>query len=121
MPRPTKYSAEEIITALKAKKGMVYLAAAMIGCEADTIYYRAKRNKAIAAVMRSERGKVVDTGELKLFAAMKKGAPWAVTFALRTLGKDRGYVERQEVSGPDGKKLDPLVILRGDDDTSEKE
>jgi hypothetical protein len=121
MPRKITYSTEEIISALKSKKGMVYLAAASIGCDPDTIYYRAKKNKAIASVMRSERGKVVDTGELKLFAAMKKGAPWAVQFALRTLGKDRGYVERQELTGADGKKMEPLVILKGDDDTSEKE
>lgn len=115
MPRPRKYPTEDIVAALKEMKGMVYLAAHRLGCEADTIYYRAKKSKAITAAMESERGKVVDTAELKLYAAILAGEPWAVQFSLRTLAKSRGYVERQELSGPGGKSLEPLVIFKGED------
>lgn len=97
MARLQKYTDEQIIEALKATKGMVYLAAERVGCEADTIYNRAKKSKAVAEVIRAERGKVVDTSELRLFTAILNGEAWAVLFSLRTLGKDRGYVERQEV------------------------
>jgi hypothetical protein len=38
-----------------------------------------------------------------------------VTFALKTIGKDRGYTEKteQEISGPGG---GPIVVVNWDDD-----
>lgn len=105
MGRPRKYTDKEIIAALKKKRGMVYLAAAKIGCEADTIYNRAKSSSAVASVMRHERGKVVDLAEDKLFCAIQKGEPWAIQMALRCLAKDRGYIERVEQTGANGAPL----------------
>jgi hypothetical protein len=102
MGRPRKYTDEQIIDALRETKGMVYLAAQNIGCEADTIYNRAKQCKEIAALIEEERGKVIDKAELKLFDAIQAGEPWAIRMVLATIGKHRGYVERQEVTGADG-------------------
>jgi hypothetical protein len=85
-----------MITALKETRGMVYIAADRIGCTADTIYNRSKVSAAVKAAMKTERGKVVDLAELKLFAALSNGEPWAIQMTLKTLGKDRGYVERTE-------------------------
>ena len=91
MGRPRKNTDEQIIAALEAAKGAVYRAAERLGCEADTIYYRAKLSKRIAATLRSERGTVVDVAESKLYTAVLAGESWAILFTLRTLGKDRGY------------------------------
>ncbi len=99
MARPQKYTDQQIITALKKTKGMVYLAAKTIGCEADTIYIRAKKSKKVAAAMKSERGELLDTTELKLYSAIMNGEAWAVQFTLRTIGKERGYSEKVIVSG----------------------
>lgn len=96
MGRVRKYTDQEIVAALREARGMVYHAAAKVGCEADTIYKRSRSSPAVAAAMRAERGKVLDTAESKLFDAIEGGEVWAVTFALRMLAKDRGYVERQE-------------------------
>ncbi len=96
MGRPKVYTSKEIIAALVKKKGMVYLAAELIGCEADTIYNRAKNEPEIAAVMRAARGKVVDNAEMKLFNALQKNQPWAIQMTLYTLGKSRGYVTKTE-------------------------
>lgn len=96
MGRPRKYSDEQMVTALTETKGMVYIAAEKIGCEADTIYLRAKSSPAVAQAMKHERGKVVDTAELKLYTALIAGEPWAIQMALRCLGKDRGYTEKTE-------------------------
>jgi hypothetical protein len=110
MGRKREYTEEAIVRALVAKKGMVYHAAEAVGCCADTIYERAKTSKPIRDAIKHERGKVVDSTELKLFdAAVGKGEGWAVQFLLRTIGKDRGYVERQEVTGKDGEPLVKLV------------
>jgi hypothetical protein len=35
---------------------------------------------------------------------------WAVCFTLKTIGKGRGYVERNEVTGANGKDFIPPII-----------
>lgn len=97
MVRPRIYSNEEMIAALIANKGMVYLAAESIGCEADTIYTRAKSEPEVASCLKTQRGKVVDTAELKLFKALEAEQPWAIKMTLSTIGKDRGYFEKTEI------------------------
>jgi hypothetical protein len=51
------------------------------------------------------------------WGAVRRGEPWAVCFTLKCLGKDRGYVERQERTGAGGQPLvpgrEPLLILSG--------
>jgi hypothetical protein len=102
MVRKIKYSDEKIISALRECKGMAYLAASRIGCCYTTIYDRAKKNEKIQALINSERGKVIDFAELRLIKAIERGESWAIAFCLKTIGKNRGYVERQEVTGADG-------------------
>ena len=99
-----RYTQAQIIDALKETKGMVYLAAKRLGCEAQTIYNYRDRYPAVRAEMEQQDGEVDDAAEMKLYQAIIAGEPWAVQFRLRTKGKGRGYVERvqQEVSGPDG-------------------
>jgi hypothetical protein len=96
MSRPRKYSTQEMIDALRETKGMIYLAAARLGCRAQTFYNRARSTPAVARLIQHERGCVVDTAELKLYTAILAGEPWAIQMTLKTLGKDRGYVERTE-------------------------
>lgn len=91
-----RYTDEQIIKALVATQGLVYHAAAKVGCDADTIYIRAKKSAAVRKCIEETRGGLIDTAESKLFAAVKRGQPWAVQTVLKTLGRDRGYVERSE-------------------------
>jgi len=102
---PENYSNERIIGALKETNGMVYLAARRLGCAPATIYNRAKRVTSVQAAIDDNRGEVIDAAELKLKAAIINGEPWAIAFALKTIGRHRGYVERQEVTGADGGKI----------------
>lgn len=99
-----KFTQAQIIDALRETKGMVYLAAKRLGCEAQTIYNYRDRYPAVRAEMEQQDGEVDDAAEMKLYQAIIAGEPWAVQFRLRTKGKGRGYVERvqQEVSGPNG-------------------
>ena len=96
MARPRVYTNEQIITALGECKGLVFVAAKKIGCDPDTIYRRARSTKSVAAALRRQRGELVDTAELALYNAILAGEAWAVTLCLKTLGKDRGYVESTE-------------------------
>ena len=99
-----KFSQQQVIDALKETKGMIYLAAKRLGCDAKTIYNYRDRYPAVRAEMEQQDGEVDDAAEMKLYQAIIAGEPWAVQFRLRTKGKGRGYVERvqQEVSGPNG-------------------
>lgn len=100
MARKRKYTEAQIVAALKKTHGMVYLAAAKLGCDATTIYERAKTSEAIANVLASERGVMLDTAENKLLGAIKKSEPWAIQFALKMLGKNRGYADKPDTLPP---------------------
>jgi hypothetical protein len=110
-----RFTATDIIKALDAHYGMVYLAAKALGCSHQTIYNYAKRYKSVQEAIDRNRGHVIDTAEVALFDAILKQEHWAVTFALKTIGKDRGYTEKteQEISGPGG---GPIVVVNWDDD-----
>ncbi len=111
MAAKKRYSEESIVSALREMKGMVYLAAERVGCCADTIYERAKTSPAITEAMRHERGRFVDSAEMKLINAVDACEPWAIQMALKCLGKNRGYVERQEVTGRDGEPVQLLEVV----------
>ncbi len=51
-----------------------------------------------------------DDVESELYKAIRRGEAWAICFFLKTQAKDRGYIERSEVTGAEGAPLlDPLV------------
>jgi hypothetical protein len=102
MPGKPRFTPAQIIAALKKSKGMVFLAAKRLECDPDTIQNYCKRYPAVERVKQAQRGEMVDLAESGLLTAIKNGEAWAIAFALKTLGKERGYVERQELTGQDG-------------------
>ena len=96
---------EQIANALEATNGYVYLAARSLHCAPKTIYLRLKKSPALKQRLDDIRGEELDLTEQKLRDAILRGEAWAITLKLKTLGKSRGYVERQEVTGADGGKV----------------
>ena len=96
------YTVAQVIDALRATKGMKGPAARKLGCTWNTVDNYAKRHPTIAAAIAEEREMMLDIGELSLARAVQNGEAWAVCFLLKTQGKSRGYVERQEITGGDG-------------------
>ena len=86
----------EVIEALQASRGMVTVAATKLGCTPVTIYNWIKKSPDCRAVVDQERERVIDTAELGLMKAINQQESWAIAFALKTIGKKRGYVERVE-------------------------
>lgn len=97
MGRKEKYTAEQVVTALRATKGMVYIAAERLGCEPKTVYNYADRYVSVKDEIAKQDGVVDDTAELKLIQAIHNGEPWAIKYRLSTKGRNRGYVERSEI------------------------
>lgn len=87
---------DEVIAALKASKGMVTIAADKLGCTPQTVHNWIKRSPEVQAVVNAERDSVLDAAEIALMGAIGRKEGWAIAFALKTIGKNRGYVERTE-------------------------
>jgi hypothetical protein len=107
MAKTNKFTQDQVIAALVASKGMVYVAARRLQVTAKTIYHYVNRYPKVKEAMQEERGKMVDIGEMKLYENVVAGDQKAIEFLLLMLGRDRGYRSRQELSGIDG---EPLTI-----------
>jgi len=93
---PVLYPTEVIINALELHHGLVYLAAKTLHCSPVTIYERAKKEPCIQEAINSQRGEFIDMAETKLWDKVQNGNLDATKFVLRTLGRNRDYVERVE-------------------------
>jgi hypothetical protein len=100
-----KYTTKALSQALAATDGQVYLAAQRLGCSAKTIYNHLQSEPALAQLLEELRGRFLDLAETSLRQAVIRGDGWAVCFVLKTLGKERGYVERSEITGKDGSAM----------------
>lgn len=93
----SKLTNDEIIKSLKRCRGLYYLCAEHLGVTKAKLAQRIVNDPELDAVAKDERGKMLDKAETKLMEAVEDGQQWAIQLMLRTLGRDRGYVERQEV------------------------
>lgn len=97
-----RYTKEQIATALTRTKGMITLAAQSLGCDPTTVRNYIARYPDLQTVLSDERERMTDVTELKLYEAIQNREGWAITLYLKTQGKQRGYVERQELTGANG-------------------
>ena len=97
-----KYSVEQIIAALGESHGMIAPAARSLGCSRDTIRRYLAEYAEIAQAIADEREATTDLAENKLRDAIIRGEAWAICFYLKCMAKDRGYVERAELTGGNG-------------------
>lgn len=113
-----EYATGAIVEALRDADGLISLAARRLGCSTSTIYRRAERAPSVRQVIDEARAELVDEAEAALRAAVENGAPWAVALVLRTLGRDRGYVERQELAttGVTAEVVTKIVRVRKEGD-----
>jgi hypothetical protein len=104
-----KYTETEVAAALEQAGGFYYLAARILKCHAKTIEVYARRYPKLKEMVMQRRGERHDSIEGVLYTKAAAGEPWAVCFYLKTQCKDRGYTERQELTGEDGKPLRFIV------------
>lgn len=111
--RSLVYSDEMIIEALEKTHGLVTHASNLIGCSSAVIWDRMKSSAQVKSAIRQIREMELDESEMALFRARDRGEPWAVALHLKTIGKHRGFSERQELVGKDGAQLfgDSYVVV----------
>ena len=78
------------------------VSAKLLACSPETIRLYCRRYKAVQQAKEDARAEMLDLAESRLWEAVERGEMWAVLFTLRTLGKDRGFSERYEVTGKAG-------------------
>ena len=97
-----KYSVQQVIAALGESHGMIAPAARSLGCSRDTVRRYLAEYEEIAQAIADEREATTDLAENKLRDAIIRGEAWAICFYLKCMAKDRGYVERGELTGTNG-------------------
>ena len=110
---------EQIEGALYTTKGLLSLTAEKLGVTRRTIYNYIERYPELALVRDDAREKMVDTAELALESAVLEKQGWAVALVLKTLGRHRGYVDRQEIAGAAGGPVE-VVVNHVSTDTAQK-
>jgi len=100
-----KYSIAQVRQALTDAGGIKIVAAKKLDCTRRTLdSYLDSFPSLMAHYNELHEGKL-DIAEGKLFSAVQAGEAWAICFFLKTQGKNRGYTERQEVTGANNQPL----------------
>ena len=91
-----RYTADQLAEALRLNRGNASAAARVLECHPDTIRNYCARYPEVQKARESGGEVRLDLAEAALDRAVTKGEGWAVCFLLKTQGKRRGYIERQE-------------------------
>ena len=105
-----------ILEALEKSLGVVTTACKIVGIGRTTFYQWMKDDEEFAKQVKDIDNIALDFVESKLFENIKNGKTSETIFYLKTKGKNRGYVERQEITGADGMptKFEIEIIKRED-------
>lgn len=105
-----RFEARDVKAALELAKGNVSLAARKMSTTRSTLYNYLNRYPELKTVLTDARESMIDTAETALHAAAIKGEGWAVCFMLKTIGRNRGYIEKHEVVITDERDIAEAVI-----------
>ena len=96
------------IEALEANLGIVTKAAAVVGMSRDIHYYWMKHDPEYKMAVENVEDMVLDFAESKLHGLINSNDTAAIIFYMKTKGKKRGYIERQELTGADNQ---PIITI----------
>lgn len=103
-------TAKETVDAIRSSKGFITTVAKRLNCSRQHVYNLIKKYASAKEALDDEREQLKDFAESKLFKMIDSENMTAIIFYLKTQAKDRGYVERQEVTGADGKELEIKIV-----------
>ena len=104
MPKPTKSDIlkKRLVEALEKSLGVVTTACKQTGVNRSTFYEWYNKDEDFKKEVDSISDIALDFAESQLHKQIQGGNPTSTIFYLKTKGKRRGYVERQEITGADG-------------------
>ena len=98
-PPHRKISKSQYVEALRAARGLVSVAAERLGMTPNGVYKAIQRMPELREVQEEATEKMLDFAEAKLYQHIADDNLQATVFYLKTRGKHRGYVEKQEQAG----------------------
>lgn len=102
MPNRTEQHKKAIIEALEKSLGVVTTACKVVGIGRTQFYNWLKDDEEFAKEVDDIQNIALDYAESQLHKQIGDGSTAATIFYLKTKGKKRGYIERQEITGADG-------------------
>jgi len=96
---------KSLLEALEKNLGVVTAACKQVGVNRATYYKYINSDPEFAAAVKDIDNITLDFAESQLYKQIKNGNITATIFFLKTKGKKRGYVERQEITGKDGQAI----------------
>ena len=92
-----KATKESLLKAIKQNRGIVTNICKSLDMARQSFYERLDNDIELQEALEDARQEVLDLGESKLIELVQEGNAQAVFFMLKTIGKNRGYIEKQEV------------------------
>ena len=93
---------ESILKALEQNLGVVTLSCRKANIPRSTFYKWINEDEEFAKQVNDIENIALDFAESELFKQISNSSTAATIFYLKTKGKKRGYIERQEITGADG-------------------
>ena len=106
----TEQHKKAMLDALEKSLGVVTSAAKTVGVGRTTHYLWMQEDKEYKAAVDELSDVAIDFAESQLHKQIKEGNSTATIFFLKTKGKKRGYIERQEVDVSSGKLFQIEVL-----------
>lgn len=94
---PTRHDDQTIIDAIVKYEGNVSAVARALNTSRSRLHERIKATPALTEALADAREMMLDEAENSLMRAIRTGEGWAVCFALKTVGRSRGYIETRQV------------------------
>ena len=105
-------SKKAIIEAIKDSGGIMSTIARRLGVTWHTADTWVKQYDETKQALQDERETILDLAESTLFRNIKDGNSQDAKWLLSTMGKNRGYSERHEITGADSGPIDVNAIIR---------
>jgi hypothetical protein len=100
----------DVIGAIRQYRGNISAIARAFQVSRAAIYDYISNKPDLKQLIQDERESMIDDAESEIYKQFKKGNTAALIFFLKTQGKQRGYVERQELTGKDGQEVTIKVV-----------
>tara|TARA_R100000808_G_C2094099_1_gene113398 strand:+ start:254 stop:625 length:372 start_codon:yes stop_codon:yes gene_type:complete len=94
-----------LLEALEKTLGIVTTACKVVGVQRGTFYRYYNEDKDFAKAVKEIENVVLDFAESQLHKQIKDNNTSSTIFYLKTKGKNRGYIERQEITGKEGEPI----------------
>ena len=120
MSNKTQHIKKKLLAALEKTLGVVTTACKQVGVDRATYYRYYNSDDKFKNEVDDLLNVALDFAESQLHKQISEGNTTATIFYLKTKGKQRGYIERQEVTGKDGDGIKFVLPKPTDDLTSDE-